>query len=156
MQAATRSSNLTISTQWRIIVINISLNFMTTKEYPTRLSLMIWWYDKHDRMLRMLHLTGFQIFVSSTCSENTSAWNLVSCVEGTVRLRVMFNFTSFENWSFRGGNYEVRFILRHNIHHLFLLDWYHVDRLCGLVIRVPGYRSKGPGSILDATRFSEK
>jgi hypothetical protein len=30
------------------------------------------------------------------------------------------------------------------------------DRLCGLVVRVPGYRSRGPGSILDATRFSEK
>jgi hypothetical protein len=32
----------------------------------------------------------------------------------------------------------------------------NVDRLCGLVIRVPGYRSRGPGSIPGATRFSEK
>jgi hypothetical protein len=31
-----------------------------------------------------------------------------------------------------------------------------VDRLCGLVIRVPGYRSRGPGSIPNASRFSEK
>jgi hypothetical protein len=30
------------------------------------------------------------------------------------------------------------------------------DRLCGLVLRVPGYRSRGPGSIPGATRFSEK
>jgi hypothetical protein len=30
-----------------------------------------------------------------------------------------------------------------------------VDRLCGLVVRVPGYRSRGPGSISGATRFSE-
>jgi hypothetical protein len=30
------------------------------------------------------------------------------------------------------------------------------NRLCGLVVRVPGYRSRGPGSIPDATRFSEK
>jgi hypothetical protein len=29
-------------------------------------------------------------------------------------------------------------------------------RLCGLVVRVPGYRSRGPGSILGASRFSEK
>jgi hypothetical protein len=29
------------------------------------------------------------------------------------------------------------------------------DHLCGLVVRVPGYRSKGPDSILDATGFSE-
>jgi hypothetical protein len=26
-------------------------------------------------------------------------------------------------------------------------------RLCGLVVRVPGYRSRGPGSIPGATRF---
>jgi hypothetical protein len=30
------------------------------------------------------------------------------------------------------------------------------DLLCGLVVRVPGYRSRGPGSIPGATRFSEK
>jgi hypothetical protein len=30
------------------------------------------------------------------------------------------------------------------------------DRLCGLVVRVPGYRSRGPYSIPGATRFSEK
>jgi hypothetical protein len=31
-----------------------------------------------------------------------------------------------------------------------------VDRLCGLVCRVPGYGSRDPGSIPGATRFSEK
>jgi hypothetical protein len=31
----------------------------------------------------------------------------------------------------------------------------NVDRLCGLVVRVPGYRSRGQGSIPGATRFSE-
>jgi hypothetical protein len=30
------------------------------------------------------------------------------------------------------------------------------DHLCGLVVRVLGYRSRGPGSIPNATRFSEK
>jgi hypothetical protein len=30
------------------------------------------------------------------------------------------------------------------------------DRLCGLAIRVLGYRSGGPGSIPGTTRFSEK
>jgi hypothetical protein len=30
------------------------------------------------------------------------------------------------------------------------------DHLCGLVVRVPGYRSRGPVSIPGATRFSEK
>jgi hypothetical protein len=29
------------------------------------------------------------------------------------------------------------------------------DRLCDLVVRVPDYRSRGPGSIPSATRFSE-
>jgi hypothetical protein len=27
------------------------------------------------------------------------------------------------------------------------------DRLCGLVVKVPGYRFRGPGSIPGATRF---
>jgi hypothetical protein len=31
-----------------------------------------------------------------------------------------------------------------------------VDRLCGIMVRVLGYRSRGPGSIPVATRFSEK
>jgi hypothetical protein len=30
------------------------------------------------------------------------------------------------------------------------------DCLCGLVVRVPGYRSRCQGSISGATRFSEK
>jgi hypothetical protein len=29
------------------------------------------------------------------------------------------------------------------------------DHLCGIVVRVPGYKSGCPGSIPDATRFSE-
>jgi hypothetical protein len=28
--------------------------------------------------------------------------------------------------------------------------------ICGLVVRVPSYRSRGPGSIPGATRFSEE
>jgi hypothetical protein len=39
------------------------------------------------------------------------------------------------------------------------LDRYFQDcgvRLCGLVVRVPGYRFRGLGSIPGATRFSEK
>jgi hypothetical protein len=31
-----------------------------------------------------------------------------------------------------------------------------IDRLCGLVVRVPGYRSRGPGSIPGSTRFSRE
>jgi hypothetical protein len=39
----------------------------------------------------------------------------------------------------------------------FIYDMYKkVDRLCGLVVIVPGYRSRGPGSIPCTTRFSEK
>jgi hypothetical protein len=31
-----------------------------------------------------------------------------------------------------------------------------LDRLCGVVVRVSGYRSRGPGSIPCATKFSDK
>jgi hypothetical protein len=36
--------------------------------------------------------------------------------------------------------------------------FFHIsgDRLYGLVVTVSGYRSRGPGSITGATRFSEK
>jgi hypothetical protein len=36
----------------------------------------------------------------------------------------------------------------------FYMSWR--DRLCGLVVRVLGYRSGGPGSIPGTTRFSEE
>jgi hypothetical protein len=32
----------------------------------------------------------------------------------------------------------------------------YTDCLCGLIVRVPGYSSRGPGSIPGSTRFSEK
>jgi hypothetical protein len=38
----------------------------------------------------------------------------------------------------------------------FPRDYEGCDRLCGLVIRVAGYRSRDPGSIPGATRFSDK
>jgi hypothetical protein len=39
-----------------------------------------------------------------------------------------------------------------------ILKWVSLlnDSLCGLVVRVLGYRSGGPGSIPDTTRFSGK
>jgi hypothetical protein len=32
---------------------------------------------------------------------------------------------------------------------------YYADRLCGRVVRVPGYRPRGPSSIPGATKFSK-
>jgi hypothetical protein len=43
-----------------------------------------------------------------------------------------------------------------NIHLLDMQSFLFIDRLCGLVFRVPGYRSRGLGSIPGTTRFSEK
>jgi hypothetical protein len=39
---------------------------------------------------------------------------------------------------------------------LFFVSWPLFQRLCGLVVRVSGYRSRGRGSISSAIRFSEK
>jgi hypothetical protein len=39
---------------------------------------------------------------------------------------------------------------------VFSILYAKIDRLSGLVVRVPGYRSIGLGSIPGATRFSEK
>jgi hypothetical protein len=38
----------------------------------------------------------------------------------------------------------------------FVILYWQWDRLCGLAVRVPGYRSWGLGSIPAATRFSDK
>jgi hypothetical protein len=40
--------------------------------------------------------------------------------------------------------------------HIAACDINIYDRLCGLVVRVPGYRSRGLGSFPCATRFFEK
>jgi hypothetical protein len=45
-----------------------------------------------------------------------------------------------------------KFHKRHNVYNPVSCP----NHLCGLVVRVPGYRSRGLGSIADATRFSEK
>jgi hypothetical protein len=54
---------------------------------------------------------------------------------------------------------EVELILVH-IQLLYLVTEtmciFMVCVVCGLVVRVPGYRSRGLGSISGATRFSEK
>jgi hypothetical protein len=39
---------------------------------------------------------------------------------------------------------------------IFILTYhYHKDRLCGLVVRVLGYRSGGPGSIPGTTKIKK-
>jgi hypothetical protein len=38
----------------------------------------------------------------------------------------------------------------------FHADKSNLDRLCGLVVRIPGYRSRGPDSTPGATIFPEK
>jgi hypothetical protein len=46
--------------------------------------------------------------------------------------------------------------VEHHAYGIFWKGFQHLDRLCGLVVRVLGYRSGGPGSIPGSTRFSEK
>jgi hypothetical protein len=43
-----------------------------------------------------------------------------------------------------------------NIYESFPLYCAIIDHLCGLVVRVPGYRPRGQGSIPGVTRFSKK
>jgi hypothetical protein len=48
-------------------------------------------------------------------------------------------------------------IKTHETTHTFFYSLFQKDdRLCSLVVRVTGYTSRSLGSILDATRFSEK
>jgi hypothetical protein len=45
---------------------------------------------------------------------------------------------------------------KENVFYSFKIFYNFFDRLCGLVVRVLGYRSGDPGSIPGTTRFSEK
>jgi hypothetical protein len=48
---------------------------------------------------------------------------------------------------------EAFVAVEHQLLYPCIIEW---DRLCGLVVRIPGYRSRGPGSIPRAIRFSDK
>jgi hypothetical protein len=39
---------------------------------------------------------------------------------------------------------------------VLVVIWCDMDCLCGILVRVPGYRSRGPSSILGTTRLSVK
>jgi hypothetical protein len=62
--------------------------------------------------------------------------------------KLFFSFTTF---SFDG--YKIVPIITY---YFKLLAKLYEDLLYGLVVRVPGYRSRGRGSIPGANRFSEK
>jgi hypothetical protein len=64
--------------------------------------------------------------------------------------RIHFKLEKKENITMTGRNIGATF------NYLFLKAVGFHDHLCGLVVRVPGYRSRGLGSIYSSTRFSEK
>jgi hypothetical protein len=85
-------------------------------------------------------------------SEKIRAWFLlVSCVAYSSILK-MESVDAFETLV----DYLTarRYITEYNI--INHTNRYLKDSLCGLLVRVPGYRSRGPGSVSGATRFSEK
>jgi hypothetical protein len=55
---------------------------------------------------------------------------------------------SVDAWSFLLFIYFLAYFVN-------LVRWFY-DLTCGLVFGVPGYRSRGPGSILGTSRFTEK
>jgi hypothetical protein len=67
---------------------------------------------------------------------------------------ILRTFTfSIRTYSSRNGDSIRRYAEFGVAYLIFTVPW---DCLCGLVVRVPGYRSGGTGSIPYATRFSEK
>jgi hypothetical protein len=50
--------------------------------------------------------------------------------------------------------YEMILVLYY-LFFINILSGVRLDRLCGLLVRVPSYRSRSPGSIPGVTRFSE-
>jgi hypothetical protein len=79
------------------------------------------------------------------------------CVHGRYNQTYGFLFSSLFNHASESyhqviGSSDILKNIR-----LYLIGLYTApDRLCGLVVRVLGYRSRGPGSIPGTTRFSGK
>jgi hypothetical protein len=83
----------------------------------------------------------------------------------------IFNFSYFSgiraayvrsDWN-KNNNMNCRKTSPIFLPHIFNYEWGNwnqtsrsIDHLCGLVVRVPGYRSEARGSIPGTTRFSEK
>jgi hypothetical protein len=71
------------------------------------------------------------------------------------------NISSPEYWSvlcpkttfFQETGFEVK---GSTVFEIIIVIVIIINQLCGLVVRVPGYRSRGPDSILGAPRFSVK
>jgi hypothetical protein len=53
-------------------------------------------------------------------------------------------------------SYSYFHIVLYSLRNYYVFICCFVDSLCVLVVRVPGYRSRGPGSIPGTTRCSEK
>jgi hypothetical protein len=68
---------------------------------------------------------------------------------------LILNISTLEHCISTVCNYHKELCLLIIKSNLYALEGYS-DRLCVLVVRIPGYGSRGPGSILRATIFSEK
>jgi hypothetical protein len=88
---------------------------------------------------------GVSVPVAFLCGLKTEScgWG----VGGGMQTKIQMQFAEKSGTIFRYSCY----------HRKYILDYLtSQDRLCGLMVRVLGYRSRGPGSIPGATRFSEK
>jgi hypothetical protein len=59
-------------------------------------------------------------------------------------LRIVFNFISHLRLRHRSGHIHLRSTCTVNLFPNLITLMFSTDRLCGLVVRVPGYRSRGP------------
>jgi hypothetical protein len=110
------------------------------------------------RHVTRLHLKFlcFALNCKTRTNKNVLFWNAVSSVPLPLIWLVQVTLCRFKRQSLLPST-ATRTVGMY-ITVLFFLSpvMLSYDRLCGLVVRVPGYRSRGPGSIPDTTRFSEK
>jgi hypothetical protein len=69
------------------------------------------------------------------------------CIGGTYHLQLQGRKSAEHETSLLSGGSRIIIII------IIIII---IDRLCGSMVRVPDYRSRGPGSIPGSTRFSEK
>jgi hypothetical protein len=121
---------------------------------------MIRYYDKilyviHRTVLHSNHKlseTRFRLRLRLLPEKGTSSVCLAQY--GKLQFIESKSLTTFSE-EYVAQHYTVKVMFKNNIK---LEIRYAIinDRLCGLVVRVPGYRSRGPGSILSTSSFSVK
>jgi hypothetical protein len=105
-------------------------------------------------LLQHLRLHFRIIFQKHYYSPSNSHWLLNCILRCTCVYKILFLHFMLSPWTAMWKITISQNTVKCPYNKIISVMKLHFDRLCGLVV-IPGYRSRGPGSIPGAARFSE-